>query len=74
MHWTNWGFFGMHFFWWLFWILLVVGLVWFASSARRPEPRESPLETLQRRYARGEIDAAEYEERRARLAGGHRPP
>lgn len=63
---------GMHWAWWIFWILLVAGLVWaMARSGGHPaqtEPRrETPLETLQRRYAEGEITTDEYEERKRRL-------
>lgn len=69
---------GMHWFWWIFWILAIVGVVWMINrmqqerSAAPPasprEPtRETPLETLQRRYAEGEITTDEYEERKERL-------
>ncbi len=39
-----------------------------AGDARGP----APLETLEQRYARGEIDTADFEERRARLARDER--
>lgn len=64
---------GMHWGWWIFWIVVIIALVWLLSQQRRSgEPahrpaRESPLELLQRRYAAGEISTEEYEERRARL-------
>ena len=58
----------------VFWILVVVGVIFlvrgFASrtgtggQADRPE---SPLEILQRRYAKGEIDKAEFEEKKKAL-------
>jgi len=64
-------FWGMHFGWWIFWIVVIIALVWLLSQRRTgalPPPRkESPLELLQRRYAAGEISTEEYEERRARL-------
>ncbi len=61
----------------VFWggiILLVVLLArWIggAGTGHPPAgpPRQSALEILQERYARGEIDKAEYEERRKTLAG-----
>lgn len=60
-------FWGMHVFWWIFWILLIA--VFFAAV--RPVPRhklrEAPLQILQRRYAAGEISTSEYEERKAHL-------
>ncbi|WP_054685206.1 SHOCT domain-containing protein [Rhodothermus marinus] len=64
-------FWGMHWGWWIFWIVVIIALVWLLSQRRTgapPPPRkESPLELLQRRYAAGEISTEEYEERRARL-------
>jgi putative membrane protein len=64
--------------WWivfvpLFWILVAVGIV-FLLRARGPwgpprfaGHRESALDVLERRYARGEIGLEEYRERRAVL-------
>lgn len=59
----------------ILWILLVLGVGWalltvlqergslpFSSDVRR-----SPLEVLQRRYAKGELTTEEYEERKERL-------
>jgi putative membrane protein len=62
---------GMHWFWWLFWIVLIVA-AWWAFSRRpaassEPAPQEAPLARLQRRYADGEITTEEYEERKAVL-------
>jgi putative membrane protein len=51
--------------------LLIIGaLIWLLASAR--SRTESPLLTLKRRYARGEIDSDEFEERRARLLEGRK--
>lgn len=61
---------GMHAFWWLFWLVLVVAFVYAArSSARRTEraTRESPLEILQRRFAKGELSPGAYEQAKALL-------
>lgn len=59
----------------VFWILLIVAVVWAVASlfpaARRPDALdvpERPEEILDRRLARGEIDAATYDELRARLS------
>ena len=57
------------FFMWLFWILLVVVIVLAVHalwSGKRDSPGSdrSPLEVLQERFARGEIDEAEYERKR----------
>ncbi len=75
MHGFGWGFgmIGMA----LFWIALVVAIVLavraFGDRARyagppQVPPRETPLEILQRRYARGEIEKAEFEEKKRDLS------
>lgn len=56
----------------VFWVLIIVGIVaairWLITTSRQTRPpEESPLESLKRRYARGEIDQAEFEERRRDL-------
>ncbi len=73
------GGFGMIFMM-IFWILVIIGLVllvkWLFTNASGPQGspgsspgRPSPLDILQERYARGEIDKEEYEERRRVLQG-----
>ena len=52
------------------WILVIVAIAWalfalFRGQADRLE--ETPLEILKRRYAKGEIDEAEFERARQRL-------
>ena len=61
-------------FMWIFWILLIVVIVWVIKAAtdsgtgnNNSHSEESPLEILKKRYARGEIDEAEYERRRKEL-------
>lgn len=53
-------------------LLLGVFFVIFLLIRKRPNTdsgsvQQSPLEILQERYARGEIDSEEYEERRQRI-------
>jgi putative membrane protein len=62
-------FWGMHLYWWFFWILLWVLFFSFMTPMRRTTYREmqSPLRLLQRKYAAGEITSEEYEERWAKL-------
>lgn len=68
MHWFDGAsFWGMHVFWWLFWIVLIVVFVWLIEPVPRGRARETALERLQRRYADGEITTDEYEERKKRL-------
>lgn len=45
------------------WVLRAVGLGWQSDSHRE----DTPLDTLKRRLARGEIDRAEFEERKKLL-------
>jgi len=70
-----WGF-GMGLVWLLFLGLIVVGVVllvrylWGAGGTpSRPEGNRA-LDILDERFARGEIDRQEYEERRRILTGG----
>ena len=69
MHNGSWWFFGMHTFWWLFWIAIIV--VFFSLLTPVPKQqagtRGTPLDILQRRLAIGEISTEEYERRRAIL-------
>jgi putative membrane protein len=67
MHDGDWGFWGMHLFWWLFWIVLLVAFFSLLTPVPRRRARETPLEVLQRRYAAGEISTEEYEKRKTTL-------
>jgi len=56
-------------------VLITLGIVamvrWFSSRSGNGKSAalESPLEILKRRYARGEIDKAEFEEKRKDILG-----
>jgi putative membrane protein len=75
MHWySGWDsgwMWGMHLVWWLFWVIVAIG-VWWAISRRGPAAGptvpEPPLEVLRRRYAEGALTTEEFEERRKMLA------
>ena len=61
-------------FMWFFWIILIVLVAWAVSAGTRgdsgangSESDKSPLEILQQRYARGEIDQQEYQQKRKDL-------
>lgn len=55
-----------------FWVLIIIGIVYlFRWGNRGGEgyPREkTPLQILQERYAKGEIDKKEYEEKKKELS------
>lgn len=56
-----------------FWVLAITLVVWLVRGTRSPgrgergEPRSGAMAVLEERYARGEIDRDEFEERRATL-------
>lgn len=68
-HATGWWFFGMHFFWWLFWIVLFIALFRMFTPVPKDQLRsgERALDILRRRYAAGEVSTDEYERRKAVL-------
>ena len=58
-------------FMWLFWILAIVAIAWVvravvagAGGGRNEQKPRPPLEILEERFARGEIDEAEFERKR----------
>ncbi len=73
-HMTSFGWIGMV----LFWILLALGIVWLWRSLdlsrtwrggdRREHGNDRALEILRERYARGEIDAEQYEKMKRDLS------
>ncbi|MDD7967940.1 SHOCT domain-containing protein [Actinomycetospora sp. DW7H6] len=61
--------------WWVLVVAIVVGVVrWLrvapGGTSGGPGPRGEARDILDRRFARGEIDADEYAERRRVLSGG----
>ncbi|MBT8434839.1 MAG: SHOCT domain-containing protein [Gammaproteobacteria bacterium] len=57
---------------WIFWILIIVALIWFVAFATRrgglsSGNEKSALEVLKERYARGEIDRDEFEQKQKDL-------
>lgn len=67
-HMMGWGLFGglgML----LFWVAIIVLLVLLLRGRPPAQTRPDPLDILKERFARGEIDKEEYEERRKILSG-----
>lgn len=62
-------------FMWIVWILVIIGLVflikWLVEQGKLTETKssETPLEILKKRYARGEIDKQEFEQKKKDLTG-----
>lgn len=58
-------------FMWLFWILIIVAIVFLfkagGSDRSSDEKHETPLEILEKRFARGEIDEEEFRRRKKEL-------
>ncbi|NIP28174.1 MAG: hypothetical protein GWN94_25125 [Phycisphaerae bacterium] len=60
----------------IFWIVLIGGFILLVSGAingmrafpKKDDEMQTPLEILKQRYARGEIDRAEYEDKRRSLS------
>ena len=66
---TGWWFFGMHLFWWLFWVGLIVAAFSTVTPVPRSQAKSGPraLDILRRRYAAGQVTTEEYERRKAVL-------
>ncbi len=59
------NFYGMHLIWWFIWIVLLIWVFltpWGYRGRRGKE--ETPLDILKKRFASGEINKEEYEERK----------
>jgi putative membrane protein len=65
MDWGGGAAFGLwHLFWWALLIAAAVVVVRALAADRRPDPGDRALQILKERYARGEIDKAEFETRK----------
>ena len=58
---------------WVFWILIILALLWFVALATRrggtpPGNEKSALEILKERYAKGEIDREEFQQKQKDLS------
>lgn len=63
-------FFGMHWLWWSFWVALMLSFIFFPNLIRKPkDEKETALDILNKRLAKGEISAEEYQEKKKILSG-----
>ena len=56
---------GMHWVWWIIWVVFMLWIFatpWDIPGQRKP--KDSPLDLLKKRFAAGEINAEEFEERK----------
>lgn len=68
MNYENYNFWGMHFFWWFMWLILLFWI--FATPYKIPGQRhqkDTPLDVLKKRFALGEITKIEFEEMKKTL-------
>ncbi|SMG23032.1 putative membrane protein [Marivirga sericea] len=63
MHWFEGHYGGMHIIWWVIWVIFMIWI--FATPWDIPgqkTKKETPLDLLKKRYAKGEISKEEYED------------
>ncbi|MBK5272072.1 MAG: SHOCT domain-containing protein [Bacteroidia bacterium] len=65
MHYYNGHVWGMHYIWWIIWFIVIIWI--FATPYDIPGQRrkkDTPIDILKKRFARGEITKEEYEEKK----------
>ena len=71
MHWGyGWGMGNGWFFMVVFWVLVIAGIIYLIKSVvgtKRHAEEETPLDILKKRYAKGEINKEEFEEKKKDL-------
>ena len=65
MNYETYHFVGMHFIWWILWLIFLIWI--FAIPYNIPGQRmkkDTPLDILKKRFALGEIEKEEYQEKK----------
>lgn len=63
MHNYDGNFGGMHLIWWFIWMVLLIWIFFIpVGIPYQKSKKESPLDILQKRFAKGEISKEQYEE------------
>ena len=61
MHWFEGQYWGMHTIWWVIWVVFMIWVFFTPwDIPGQKTKRETPLDLLKKRYARGEISKEEY--------------
>jgi len=63
MHFYDGHFGGMHLIWWIIWLVFIIWIFFIPTDIPyQKAKKESPLEILKKRFAKGEISKEEFEE------------
>ncbi|MBP1165294.1 putative membrane protein [Chryseobacterium sp. PvR013] len=68
MYYDHYQFWGMHFGWWIIWMLFLFWIFFTPYSIPgQKSKKETPIDILNKRLASGQIDKEEYEEKKKML-------
>ncbi|SRX75724.1 SHOCT domain-containing protein [Aequorivita antarctica] len=62
MHYYDGSFWGMHLIWWIIWVILIAWIFFIpADIPYQKSKKDSPLDILKMRFAKGEISKEDFE-------------